>query len=1309
MFNLYSHGVIMHQCVLSVPRLVEIKMANSFSEIVNKIKLLIENIKQQSNVGEHLDANQLVQAYGQLFELLLADSASEENLFKYLKESPSVELSSLYLQLLTETEQLIMALPKHFAYKAVLQDRLSDNIDVKAMAAFNETHSHTPSQAVEKLIATLQPMNINNVVEVRTWGTDKELGTGVATMIDNAQFGNDVGHVALVMKLESNSTNLELVKKYCLDSKGQITIPFELKRINGKAYFEIYWSYWPKQLRTMEHDYRHERAGLEFHDIKALDREVPRELSERYILHKFRRNKEIPLARAAERVASHGLQSPRRAKYLKLKSAIINHEEQKHTLEFLLSNYMAEGKTFHLSSADETSYKSIPPSSNFLTILSRFKEDFGQAPVVAKVLKNKLLKAEDFDALMDEIRTLIAVKSKTIAQLSADYKEALLAANILLDAETALTDRYTNQQQGLASVFSVDELLEKVQNSYHGGRAALLEQVQNELMQVEQSITLSQRLKAQRVAELEKALQLKEASIINAAQDVNEKLSQNDNLQSLLTVVEQCIKLEDEINDLRLRLKGLPKELKASSPLNESIQQKSLELRNLVQIKGLRQVKQKSSSIFYIRAAHSKTWTIDGQKSIEAYQLQNQQQQHQLKITALSLQQELARARLAHQESIKRIELEAAKQDAILVAKKNKGHQRLLESQVMSLTDHRDVVAKGIRQGLPYQSISLADFNIENMLKLANSKLKEEQGFDLYKKNCSTTCMALLNAGAPASDQARLFHEYQPPKHHYFIDQYQLQVRSNFKSIEMAKGVVYLSLSGAKLKYALLGADGKSKNGVLDIEVNEQQAVNLEVFAREHKAQIYHEIECNGHIKKSYSLVAKESNEPFEMQIGKIYISMQDNAFSYSMLDHQGRSVYYCPLAIDDSSIKDSAALIAKYQEEIIAQIESNGHKKKLAYDDSIILNNPQSVYGAARVCQMLQSGEPRAVEQAARLAQLAENDKAYNRVMNEALSAPDEEKKLLLRSVLKTVWGLITKLGSSIFSLIRDYFFAEQDPSFVIADSLLSKMNEAIKQQIENGDYLYVESQLPEAAVCEMLLKMRSSKLAIPFFKNESLSAIRQYVLSLEEKDSLTNEQQQFLAKYKLVMKVRDDRMATVEDAIAMGLKPSLCLSQQPNPLEGAFYQLSIAQLEQYELELYQRAYYQQRARSWLPSIIFDWLHSTSYQLSQQQPTEETYQQLQAHIEENPRSLSATIWQEIISTDSIVVDSRAHPSHSLASAAIQLGALKADQTAEQAESIVLAEKEQQTSDKRSGPMVVQPLSSEATDLTADAQPSLAF
>ena len=76
MFNLYSHGVIMHQCVLSVPRLVEIKMANSFSEIVNKIKLLIENIKQQSNVGEHLDANQLVQAYGQLFELLLAGEIS---------------------------------------------------------------------------------------------------------------------------------------------------------------------------------------------------------------------------------------------------------------------------------------------------------------------------------------------------------------------------------------------------------------------------------------------------------------------------------------------------------------------------------------------------------------------------------------------------------------------------------------------------------------------------------------------------------------------------------------------------------------------------------------------------------------------------------------------------------------------------------------------------------------------------------------------------------------------------------------------------------------------------------------------------------------------------------------------------------------------------------------------------------------------------------------------------------------------------------------------------------------------------------
>ncbi|KGP62414.1 hypothetical protein EP47_01080 [Legionella norrlandica] len=69
-----------------------------------------------------------------------------------------------------------------------------------------------------------------------------------------------------------------------------------------------------------------------------------------------------------------------------------------------------------------------------------------------------------------------------------------------------------------------------------------------------------------------------------------------------------------------------------------------------------------------------------------------------------------------------------------------------LESNVST----SNLVSKNIIRGLPTKNKILKDFNMEEMLKKASAIAPETTAFNLYLKNCSTTSMELLHAGAPA-------------------------------------------------------------------------------------------------------------------------------------------------------------------------------------------------------------------------------------------------------------------------------------------------------------------------------------------------------------------------------------------------------------------------------------------------------------------------------------------------------------------------------------------------------------------------------
>ena len=65
-------------------------------------------------------------------------------------------------------------------------------------------------------------------------------------------------------------------------------------------------------------------------------------------------------------------------------------------------------------------------------------------------------------------------------------------------------------------------------------------------------------------------------------------------------------------------------------------------------------------------------------------------------------------------------------------------------------------VEKSIYRGFPRQDVVLKKFDIESMLAVARNLAETVDRFDLITENCSTTCMKILNAGAP-SDVKPLF------------------------------------------------------------------------------------------------------------------------------------------------------------------------------------------------------------------------------------------------------------------------------------------------------------------------------------------------------------------------------------------------------------------------------------------------------------------------------------------------------------------------------------------------------------------------
>ena len=378
--------------------------------------------------------NECIAIFDQLFADGLENNSVEARIENLLNEKTSEaeleaqELNFEYIKRIIELKDHLDSLPDNFPSKKQLNARLLGHCSSEWMSTFRAgAAANTPENFSLFRKEYFKDSN-ESTVEVRTWGTKEELGNGLNNVLRQQLQGDNVGHVAIMMRFPVNQHNKALIEHYCLHENGEQKIPFSIERSGSGLVYKVYWSYWPGRLSTPNKDIKEERTGFEFKTQSNVISRMPPELKERHIFQKqkkdfFEKQQTINLAPVATTVISDQNYSTMQQEYLSLKLKKYRIDEEAQTLATLMKNYLHEGKEF--SAKGDWTEKSIKPSSNLLTILARFKNEIGDRKLCANILKNKKITKEQADLITRDVDKLINDKLKEVVRLNTQIKEVM--------------------------------------------------------------------------------------------------------------------------------------------------------------------------------------------------------------------------------------------------------------------------------------------------------------------------------------------------------------------------------------------------------------------------------------------------------------------------------------------------------------------------------------------------------------------------------------------------------------------------------------------------------------------------------------------------------------------------------------------------------------------------------------------------------------------------------------------------------------------------------------------------------------------
>lgn len=1181
-------------------------------------EIVDELLNQHQLIRDKSDESSIersIELYVEIFNLLLVDSNNSENIFQNIKNSEQHSYVQRYVQTLKSLNESINSLDASYPIKEVLQERMLDNINLESIRKFEQVYLTDPQTACKSFIKENTPAQVINTVEVRTWGTEREYSNGLRNIIDQKVRSDDVGHAALVMRVAADDEGLRLVREYCMDDAGKTIIPYELKKIGNQVVYEVYWSYWPDTLHTMEQDYEHERRGLEYRDIKELDRNVPRELSDKYIVHKVRNGKVIPFASSSERVTVKSTSeiTNSRSAFLDLKEKEIKLAEQIETIDIMLKNYLEDGKIYSPSSSF-TDVK-INKNSNFYEILQKYKSVLQPKNIPAKILLNKTISTLDAKKIKDGFEVLKRERTKELdkvkshieevsSNVQVTYQEAQslqleLASIATSNTSLGAKDKSLNEQAELRELLTFFEELSQGEPEYPlelpEHIATLLDKYASRMKsqsedndeedaqyaldalengQIDGPDELLKIIEEHKNFEIEmdKALEPLKSDKIKDIMSKNVSLYRNEreNAQRIIgnkidTIVKNMEQLKLQIDEIDSVIVNFP----SGNPLNaiKEINQLGNDIKALDKIaknfKGEQNFSYKLNDETITTTLKSSQETIDLKERISVIHQSVKQKLPQLRQQLKQAEIHLEHSRnskgqpivLQNLDQAHTIRNSAQKELNVLLNQQQALQKQLQFSKLSSTTHTSEIAKKQIRRGFPFKSSTLRGFNIEEMLKTAKSLAKTVENFNLRIANCSTTSMNLLNAGAPSFKKG-LFIASKPPA---VVNQYSLEIKSEVADANLEPNTIYIKQINGKIACSLIDVNGVRQEDIVLQNLNAPNPFNI-----------------------------KE---------------------------------------LEESRLR------------ILNALGEQGFIPKLEYDGEAFLTNPQSVYAAGRVYERLDAGDKQAIRVAEKMLNPGSRNETYIKLINALSSKSNDEIRELQRSKLSIV-SLIMQFilhPSAIVSLYNDYKkpVREKNTDLVGVESQLSDIETAIRNLNSDKKYLYINSGTPAVCISKMLDSLQASPESIPFFTNKKMEEVNEYILNITQKDNLTNEEKLTLRTYDKIIAERDKRISAVESALANGrnIKTQLANNATQCTILKTKFPFTNRDLIEHKVDLFINGYLKEKENQFL-SIARPNFGNT---LSELATAEEKLASITRHIEEVPTSISATVWKKYIETDPII------------------------------------------------------------------------
>lgn len=710
----------------------------AFEKIDASINNLLSLTSKLQEKGESVPKiiSEYITAFDQLFEDGLAPNSIQVQInslaSKNTKEATDAArlMNFEYVQRVSTLKDLIEKLPDDFPHKSRLVTRIADNCSSEWLEKFKQNTFTNSEKDFFTFRKSHERMDWNNTVEIKTWGTTEELGNGLKNVLRREMNSEAVGHASLVMRIPVNEENRKLIDKYCRNENGSSKIPHEIKQYGNQPVYEIYWSFWPGRLNKMKEDIEDERSGFAFTTKSNVLSKLPPEVRDRHVFEKqtkdfFGKQHTIHIAPAATPVVSQQY-STQREQYINLKLEKYKLEEQIKSLETLKENYLDTGKEFDTSDS-ATWEKTIKHSSNFLTFLSRFKNEFPDNHKYAQVLKNKKITHEVATMLTDDVDKLIEKKEAEIAKVKQNLKEA----NQSMYAPSIEIKNLKKEIKRLQSKLEPHQYLIDAEKQF----TALKDKVNPSPPDEDDFEELLNKL----------------------------KFSKDEQKRLLKLEMLPPADIDAILEKIEIRKKALPN----PTPIYESLKKARDDLEAIY-----KNPKEKTIEIYTKKTEEKSQLLNDSIKKLE--ELQNLISKNPEYKSPVNFVYNNKRTKTEEEKATYGNAIYTDSKDVIWKVKSNEGAKGLVDviqkdiekiksdiqvyqdniinTQLHSTHTHTEQLkSKHIIKGTPTNNVVLRDFNIEEMLKKASELASTTSNFDLMRENCSTTSMKLLNAGAPSN------------------------------------------------------------------------------------------------------------------------------------------------------------------------------------------------------------------------------------------------------------------------------------------------------------------------------------------------------------------------------------------------------------------------------------------------------------------------------------------------------------------------------------------------------------------------------